>query len=412
MSLPRGASSFLLGCGAVAVTCLAYWIVTASPPERATHHNASPATLKKINEDDLGVITLSEEGERRLGVELAAVERQSVRRVRIYGGEVVVPAGRSILVSAPLPGTLRAPEGGVPPAGRQVTKGEPILWLLPLLSPETSTTLAAARADAEGQVRNAQTQLTASKLALDRARRLLRDEAGSKRAVEESQAQHDVMQRTLEAAESRLAILTKATGSAATGRAEPIPLEAPETGVLRNVSALAGQNVPGGAALFEVIDLKEVWVRVPIYVGDSRDIDPGEEAEIGDLNMQPGDPTRIASRIEAPPSASAATATIDLYFTLENDQPALTPGQRVGVKLPLSSRGASLTVPWSAVVQDHAGGMWVYEATGPNSYRRQRVLVRYVVEKLAVLAAGPPAGTKIVTAGAVELFAAETGFIK
>jgi membrane fusion protein, heavy metal efflux system len=40
------------------------------------------------------------------------------------------------------------------------------------------------------------------------------------------------------------------------------------------------------------------------------------------------------------------------------------------------------------------------------------VVVRFVRDGLAVLASGPKAGTKVVTAGAAELFGAETGFSK
>ena len=72
----------------------------------------------------------------------------------------------------------------------------------------------------------------------------------------------------------------------------------------------------------------------------------------------------------------------------------------------------SLVVPWSSVVHDINGGTWVYEEVAPRKYARRRVQVRYVTDGLASLAAGPPVGSKIVTAGAVELFGTEFGFAK
>lgn len=390
----------------------AWWIVTAKPPEKKSHHATAAAELKKVNEGDLGIITLTEEAEQRLGVRTMPAEKKLVKRVRFYGGEVMVPAGKTILVAAPMQGTLQAPAGGVPQAGQVVTKGQHVFSLLPLFSPEASTTLATSRADVEGQVRNAQTQLAAMKLALDRAQRLFQSEAGSKRSVEEAQAQHDLALRTLEAAESRLTILTKALGNAATGRAEPIQLESPENGILRNVSALPGQNVPSGGALFEVIDVTEVWVRVPVYVGDLPEIAATQSAEIGNLSMRSGEPTWPATPVQAPPSANPLSATVDLFYALKNQEAQLTPGQRVGVKVLLETGGESLTVPWSAVLHDLQGGTWVYEALGPRTYRRQRVVVRYAVDNTAVLATGPAPGTKVVAEGAVELFGAETGFSK
>lgn len=390
----------------------AWWILTASQAVSQPHSAASPAEVRKVNESDLGTITLTEEAAQRLGVQASRVERKTIQRRRVAGGEVIVPAGRTILVAAPLQGTLRAPDGGVPQAGQAVTKGQHVLSLLPFFSPEASTTLAALRAEAEGQVKNAQTQLATMKLALDRAKRLFREEAGSQRAVEETQAQHDLALRTLEAAEARFDILNKAVGDAATGRAEPIRLDAPESGILRNVSALPGQNVPSGGPLFEVMDLAEVWVRVPVFVGDLREIAAGENAQVGNLTMQPSDPTWMATPVQAPPSANPLSASVDLFFALKNDKPRFTPGQRVGVKLTLATSGESLTVPWSAVVHDHQGGTWVYEVLGPRTYRRERVIVRYVSDNTAALAAGPAPGTDVVSAGAVELFGAETGFSK
>ena len=250
MSVFHRAPYFLAALLVIVGTFLgAWWIVTAAPPEKEARHVPAAANLKKVSEGDLGTITLTEEAEQRLGVQASPIEKKMIRRVRIYGGEVIVPAGKTILVAAPMQGTLQAPERGIPQAGQTVTKGQHIISLLPLFSAEASTTLAASRAEVEGQVKNAQTQLAAMKLALERAQRLFRDESGSKRGVEEAQAQYDLALRSLEAAESRLAILTKAVGNAATGRSEPILLEAPESGILRNVSALPGQSVPSGGAL-------------------------------------------------------------------------------------------------------------------------------------------------------------------
>ncbi len=94
-------------------------------------------------------------------------------RTRTYGGEVLVPVGQTIVVSAPLGGEMRAPEGGVPQPGRIVRKGQPIFQLFPLLNPTDRTNLATAYVDATGQVESAKTQVGNTKIALDRARRLL-----------------------------------------------------------------------------------------------------------------------------------------------------------------------------------------------------------------------------------------------
>ena len=69
-------------------------------------------------------------------------------------------------------------------------------------------------------------------------------------------------------------------------------------------------------------------------------------------------------------------------------------------------------IPWSAVVHDVHGGTWVYEQTAPHQFVRRRVEVLHVDRGVAVLGAGPPAGTSVVTAGVAELFGTEFGIGK
>ena len=113
----------------------------------------------------------------------------------------------------------------------------------------------------------------------------------------------------------------------------------------------------------------------------------------------------------APPSANRSRAPSISSTTWTTATANYSPGQRVGVSVPLRGRAESLTVPWSAVVHDIHGGTWVYEQTGEHTYARRRVVVRYVVGGHgACWRPGRARDTKVVTAGAAELFGTETGF--
>jgi membrane fusion protein, heavy metal efflux system len=310
-----------------------------------------------------------------------------------------------------LSGTLRAPAAGTPRAGTRVKKGEAVFQLLPLLSPDARITLTASRVDAEGQVNNARVAVGAAKKNLDRALELLRVEGGRQRDVDDAQAQNDLAEKTLAAAQARLTILTQAITDADKNVTAPVSIPAPTDGLLRNVSALAEQNVPAGGALFEVVNLDPVWVRVPVFVGEAPEL-IGDQANIGPLTARPSPETRVARSVSAPPSANPTAGTVDLYFTLQNTDASLAPGQRVSAVLALRGVAEDLTVPWSAVIHDIYGGTWVYVNTGPNTFVRQRVQVRHVHEGVAVLKSGPPKNTKVVVTGAQELFGTEVGFSK
>jgi len=409
----RLATAILALALAALVSAGAWWLVTSKPTTTKSDKPAGPANVAKVvKEDELNTVTLTEEAEKRVGLKIAVVEKKAVRRVRVYGGEVMVPVGRAILVAAPLSGVLNAPTGGEKKAGQSVKVGTPVFQLTPLLTPDGRATLSASLAEAEGQVNNAKAQVELTQIALDRAKRVLKEGAGSQRQVDEAQAAHNVATKTFDAATARQAILKKVVGDAETGTAAPITINAPEDGILRVVSALSGQTVPSGAALFEVVDLSTLWVRVPLPVGDLDGIDRNEPAQVGKLSAPPGTQLPSAKPVAAPPSANPLSATVDVFYELPNADGKLTPGQRLGVTIPLANAKENLTVPWSAVVFDVHGGTWVYSEAVHRTYTRRRVVVQYTVGPDAVLATGPAIGTRIVSEGVQELFGAETGFIK
>jgi hypothetical protein len=101
---------------------------------------------------------------------------------------------------------------------------------------------------------------------------------------------------------------------------------------------------------------------------------------------------------------------VPLYYRVDSAEPALVPGQRVRVELPLSGNGMPRkVVPYSAVLYDLHGETWVYTSPEPLVFVRHPVRIDYIEGELAILSEGPPSGTDVVTVGAGELFGAETG---
>jgi RND family efflux transporter MFP subunit len=399
--------------GTVLVGGAGWWLVTKSGDVASKPAHPAPATVPKpFKEDQATAIVLTPEAEARLAIKTATVERKPMKRVRTYGGEVTIPPGHVVVVSAPLAGTLKPVPNVAPAAGLAVKKGEAVFQLLPVLDPVGRANLTASRLEADGLVLNATEQLKLANTTLDRAKNVLAGGAGRQRDVDEAQAQVDIATKTLAAAKARRDLLAKVVGDAEAGAAAAIPVESPEAGVIRTVSALPGQAVPAGAPLFEVMDVGRVWVRVPVYVGDAAEVDAAAPAAVGGLAARPGDPTRPAKPVAAPPAANPVPGTVDLIYEMDNRETGYRPGERVGVALSLTGPAESLTVPWSAVVYDIFGGAWVYERTGDRAYTRRRVVVRSVTDGTAVLDSGPPPGTTVVTAGAAELFGTDAGFSK
>ena len=75
----------------------------------------------------------------------------------------------------------------------------------------------------------------------------------------------------------------------------------------------------------------------------------------------------------------------------------------------VKASGKDLTVEHAALVFDKAGKPWVFSVVGPRTYVRATVTIKEVQDNVVTLSAGPPAGTQVVTVGAIELWGAELG---
>ncbi|MCY2973037.1 MAG: efflux RND transporter periplasmic adaptor subunit [Planctomycetota bacterium] len=407
------------------------------PKPTAIAKTAAPSKVEMVpHESDLATITLTKEASERLGITTVASELRKVQQHRTFGGEVVIPSGRSIMIAAPVAGIV-SPSGNskIPAPGSKVKAGDVVLALSPILSPErdvptpaeqvqmagAKATLVAAQVTALGDVQRGKADVAAAKINLDRAKKLLADRAGSQRAFDDAQALSNVAATVLTAAEERYAQLTKLIGSlegsSSDDLASEITLKAPVDGVIRSLNISAGQQVVGGASLFEVLDMSTVWVRVPIFVDLLSSIQPNAPGRVVSLDGKPNNRTsheveslfQRALPIEAPPTADAGSSSADLYFEVSNQQSNLRPGQRIGIELPMESEVEATIVPAASVLYDINGGTWVYTQKEPLKFVRQRVTVLWFDGTQAILQRGPSSGTLVVADGAAELFGTEFG---
>jgi RND family efflux transporter MFP subunit len=388
---------------------------TKEEPAHVAHH---------VEEQSLNTLTLTPKAVERLGITIAKVVQKPVQRRRTVSGEVVVPPGQTIVVSAPLAGTLTAPEGGqVPPPGSTLEKHQAVFRFTPLLTPErdvltpaervrvaqTRADVATIQLDAERQIETAKIQVEAAQIAYDRAVQLLENKAGSQRSVDEAGAALKLAKENLETARARHAFLADVELDENAGDLTSQTIESPVAGVLQTIDAAPAETVAAGDPLFSVVQTGRVWIRVPIYVGEWRNVATDEPAAISEYGQPQDKKAQAAQYVSAPPAANPMATSVDLYYELSNEDGRLYPGQKLSVTLPMQGRKQDLVVPFKAVLYDIHGGAWVYEEVAPHVYARKRVAVEFVDGDEAILAAGPPAGARIVTDGAAELFGTEFG---
>ncbi len=403
----------------------------------ASATKASPAKVEMVpHETELATLTLTRDAVKRLAIQVVPVEQREVSRYRTLAGEAVVPSGRSIIASAPVPGVIAAAENFFPQPGNDVTAAQPLMVLKPLLSPErdvptpaeqvqmtgAKANLMVALVTAQGEVARSLSEIEGLQIARDRAAKLLEDRAGSRRAFDDAEALLGVARSVLEAAKERetelnslLASLDKVNADERTDPASPLTLTAPVAGVVRNVQVSPGQTVTAAAPLFEVVDLSTIWIRVPVYVDLLSKIERERAVQLVSLNGSPlTSKPKLGKPIAAPPTADAASSSADMYYEVDNRDLRLMPGQRIGVEIPMSSVIEAMVIPAAAILYDIYGGTWVYVKSsesedGSTKFMRNRVLLEWVEGEEAIVSQGPALGSLVVTDGAAELFGTEFG---
>jgi len=66
-----------------------------------------------------------------------------------------------------------------------------------------------------------------------------------------------------------------------------------------------------------------------------------------------------------------------------------------------------LTVPYSSILYDSQGQVWVYKNSRNSTFIRHKVEVDYIKGNTVYLIEGPPAGTKVISIGVAEVYGAE-----
>lgn len=378
-----------------AILAIALLTACGAPPG-ATHHEPPSTVENPVAETDLALVRLTPESARRLAIETATVTEHDAAALRRVGGEIIVPPGRVMPVAAPVAGVVHATELLAP--GARVHAGDTLLRLIPLAPVDRDTQARASR-----EVTAARARLVAAEARLERTSALARSKAGSQRAIEEATATRDIARADLEAARVR----TRALRSSPLLSDVDMAVKAPGDGIVRALSVASEQVVAAGAPLLELVDANTLWIRVPVYSGDLRRLEPNADARVQPLDARDGDASTPATAVAGPPTATPTAGTVDRYFALGSETSSFSPGERVLVSMPMRSAERSLAVPYSAVFHDAGGSAWIYACEGEHAYRRARVDVERRDGDLAVLRRGPAVGACVVSVGAAELFGAE-----
>jgi hypothetical protein len=115
--------------------------------------------------------------------------------------------------------------------------------------------------------------------------------------------------------------------------------------------------------------------------------------------------------------AGADPATVEQVKGTDIMRVKLTPeaakllGVRMG-EVRSEGTGSRTVIPYDAVLYDPDGGTWTYTSPHRLVYQRADIRIARIDGVSAILTRGPPAGTRVVTAGATEIWGVEYGDIE
>jgi len=320
------------------------------------------------------------------GTALAA-EREMRESLQV-SGEVRPRSGGDVQVSAPISGRI-ATSSPIPVIGALVARGDEVASLVPF------TPAPGDRPSLEYAISEATTALDLARRDRERIERLLAAGAIPAKRLDEARAAEATATARLGTAKERLAQYE--SSRQADGAGPQFLLRAPISGVVAEVKSSPGANVEQGDSLLRIVAVDDVYVLANVPESEAHRLGQlsGAEVETPGVNS-----TFPAGRLVSKSSfVDPQSRTLSVVYDLPNPGRRLAVGESVFVRLFLSSRIRTVTVPESAIVDD-GGRPVVFIQHEGESFSRRPVTLGIRESDLVQVTGGLKAGERIVTHGA------------
>ncbi len=270
-------------------------------------------------------------------------------------------------------------------SGASVKEGQ----LLLTLDPEIQD---AALAQSTARVAQSEAELTDAKRRLGIAKDLAKRSHGPKNQVDDRLAEIQIDSAALDS--------SKANQTRLAAILERHKLTAPFTGVISKKMAEIGQWVTPGTAVFELVDMKDLRIDVPVpqqyYVQLKQGADISIQFEaLPDTVM----PANIGAII---PVSDTDARTFTLRVVPKNKQLPITPGMSARVTIKLETGQKNVTVNRDALIRYPDGRVivWVLEKDGDKtSVKERRVEIGLAFDQYVQVLSGLKEGDQVVVRG-------------
>lgn len=361
------------------------------------HEGHAPLPSKGVQVDVVkGLITLSPEAQKSLGLQTAAVQQKTLDEQALAYATLVTPWQRQHFVASLLPGRIAAIHVVT---GQMVKAGD-------LLAEIDGPELESLRLE----LLNAVNELDLSKRRAEQLSTLAKDQvvAGREYLEAESKKEHDFNAVHIARSKLRSLGLTDATIDRAIQLnggegALMLPLYCPIQGTVSHADLSVGKVIAANEHLFEVNDLSELWIKIGVLERDVGRIKRGQRVTV-EFTAFPG--KSVESIISLPAvEGDSATHLATVWADLANPShgPQYVPGMYGTARIITSEPTQLLTVPATALLGNGAERYVLVEVAATKKgfeYRKQNVVIAAQTSaQVQVRTGGLYPGDQVVTVG-------------
>ena len=348
------------------------FLAAVSLDTATAHDGHAPLPTKGVQVDvEKGLITLSPEARKSLGLQTAVVEQRALEEKALAYATLVTPWQQQYFVSSQLSGRIAALHVVT---GETVEPGQ-------LLAEVASSEMESLQLE----LRSAVNDLSLSSRQAEQLRGLAQSQAVPGKDYIEATTKHEQDKNAVQIARSKLhslGILDAAIDESLDGTAGAttllVPLSSPIRGMVSHADLAVGKVIAANEHLFEVNDLSKLWVKIGVLERDVARVKAGQrvDLEFSAFPKQPIGAVVTVPGVEIDPTTHVATVWAEIANPSGN--PKYLPGMYGTAKIVTSEPTKLLSLPASALLGSGAERYVLVEvaATSRGSeFRRQNVVV-------------------------------------
>ncbi len=353
-----------------------------------------------------------------------AQPRQLTRRL-LVPGQVVTAEGAAAIVSSPISGRLRGPDGGkLPKSGSRVEAGAALALVEPPLLPADAAQLRALALEwdlksleMDEAFAQASTRLQFRQSDHDRVAKLRTQGLATQQQLEQAERDLSLARETASAASSARAALDarRERDAAADARFEGgilrYILRAPIGGVVVGKGHVVGESIEAGEALLRVVDDSQLWVEGRVSEFDLHGLGPSPVGVVSfpaltDQTIALGE-TLDAALLGLGPELDTSSRTLLVRYALPTAGPAPgglqalkpLPGMLADLELALEQVEALVSIPFEAVVMEQ-GAPTAYVMLSGETFQKRELVLGLRDGRFVEVRSGIGAGEQVATRAA------------